>query len=55
MEDLVSKLKDFSKLSFQSKLEIIARGRPTPDLKDLLQTSERKNRSFQKEWYSRKE
>ena len=55
MEDLVSKLRDFSKLSFQSKLEIIARGRPTPDLKDLLQTSERKNRSFQKEWYSRKE
>ena len=55
MEDLVSKLKDFSKLSFQTKLEIIARGRPTPDLKDLLQTSERKNRSFQKEWYSRKE
>ena len=48
-EDL--KLRNFSKLSFQSKVNILKKGRPIPDLKNLLQTTGRKkvNRSFRKE------
>ena len=37
--DIVSQLKNFSTLSFQRKLEIINKGRPTPDLKNLHQTA----------------
>ena len=40
--DIVSQLKDFSTLSFQRKLEIINKGRPTPDLKNLHQTAGKK-------------
>lgn len=35
-EDSISKLKNFSKLDFQSKREVINNGRPTPELKGLL-------------------
>ena len=56
-EDLILKLRNFSKLSFQSKSNILEKGRPIPDLKKMLQTTRRKkvNRSFHKEWYTRKE
>ena len=54
MEDYISKIKQFSKLDFQSKQEVIIKGRPTPELKGLLQTSGQKSRSFQTEWYTRK-
>ena len=56
-EDLILKLRNFSKLSFQSKVNILKKGRPIPDLKNLLQTTGRKkvNRYFHKEWYTRKE
>ena len=46
MEDSISNLRDFFELSFQSKLEVIAKRRQTPDLKDLLQALLRNNRSF---------
>ena len=51
------KLRNFSKLNFQTKVNILKKGRPIPDLKNLLQTTGRKkvNRSFHKEWYTRKE
>ena len=56
-KELISKLRNFSKLSFQSKVKISKKGRPIPDLKNLLQTTGRKkvNRSFHKEWHTRKE
>ena len=56
-EDLILKLRKFSKLSFQSKVNILKKVWPIPDLKNLLQTTGRKkvNRSFHKEWYTRKE
>ena len=56
-EDLILNLRNFSKLSFQSKVNILKKGRPIPDLKNLLQTTKRKkiNPSFHKEWYTRKE
>ena len=41
--DIVSQLKDFSTLSFQRKLEIINKGRSTPDLKNLHQTAGKNN------------
>ena len=41
-EDLILKLRNFSKLSFQSKVNILKKGRPIPDLKNLLQTTGRK-------------
>ena len=40
MEDFIAKLKQFSKLDFQSKREMINNGRPMPELKGLLQTTE---------------
>ena len=60
MEDLISKLRRFSKLDFQSKQELINTGRPTPELRGLLQTTGVGNRrettrSFQTDWYSRKD
>ncbi|XP_061775076.1 zinc finger MYM-type protein 1-like isoform X1 [Nerophis ophidion] len=54
MEDYISKIKQFSKLDFQSKQEVIIKGRPTPELKGLLQTSEQETRTFQTAWYTRK-
>lgn len=56
-EDLVFKLRDFSKPSFQSKVEVINKGRPVPDLKGLHQTTGQKKitRNFQRDWYSKKE
>jgi len=36
-EDYISKLKNVSKLDFQSKVDMINTGRPTPELKGLLQ------------------
>ena len=56
-EDLVLRLRNFSKLSFQSKVDILKKGKPISDLKNLHRTSERKkiNRSFCKEWYTRQE
>ena len=56
-EDVILKLRNFSTLSFQSKVNILKKGRPIPDLKNFLQITGRKkvNRSFHKEWYTRKE
>ncbi|XP_005161614.3 zinc finger MYM-type protein 1 isoform X3 [Danio rerio] len=43
-------------LDFQSKHEVIKDGRPMPELKDLLQTTGQKiTRSFQRDWYDRKD
>ena len=55
--DIVSQLKDFSALSFQRKLEIINKGRPTPDLKNLHQTAGKNKiiRCFQRSCYAKKE
>uniref|UniRef100_A0A3P9K3W7 Zinc finger MYM-type protein 1 n=1 Tax=Oryzias latipes TaxID=8090 RepID=A0A3P9K3W7_ORYLA len=54
MEDYISNLRNFSKLDFQSKQEIILKGRLTANLR-ILQTTGQKNRSFQAEWYRRKD
>uniref|UniRef100_A0A8C5PKG8 Zinc finger MYM-type protein 1 n=1 Tax=Leptobrachium leishanense TaxID=445787 RepID=A0A8C5PKG8_9ANUR len=56
MEKPLNNLK-FSKLDFQSKLRVIKNGRPMPALKDLLQKKGQKSarRSFQMEWYQRKD
>ncbi|XP_028677925.1 zinc finger MYM-type protein 1 isoform X1 [Erpetoichthys calabaricus] len=55
-ESYISKLKNFSKMDFKSKQEVINNRRPTPELKGLLQTKGQKaNRSFQTEWYTRKD
>ncbi|XP_061925575.1 zinc finger MYM-type protein 1-like isoform X1 [Entelurus aequoreus] len=54
MEDYISKIKHFSKLDFQSKQDVIIKGRPMPKLKGLHQTSGQKTRSFQTVWYTRK-
>lgn len=41
-------------LDFQSKWDLINKGRPTPEIKDLLQTSVRKiNRSFQTQYFGK--
>ena len=55
--DIVSQLKDFSTLSFQRKLEIMNKGRPTPDLKNLHQTAGKNKiiRCFQRSCYAKKE
>lgn len=54
--DVISRLKNFSKLDFQSKHEVINDGRPMPELKDLLQrTGQKITRSFQRDWYDRKD
>jgi len=37
-EDYISELKHVSKLDFQSKVDVINTGRPTPELKGLLLT-----------------
>src|SRR4029434_8688957 len=42
MEDFIAKLKQFSKLDFQSQREIINNGRPMPELKSMLQTTGQK-------------
>ena len=42
MEDFIAKLKQFSKLDFQSKREMINNGRPMPELKCLLQVTGQK-------------
>nr|XP_032833154.1 zinc finger MYM-type protein 1-like isoform X4 [Petromyzon marinus] len=56
MENVISNLKKFSKLDFQSQLAVINNGRPMPELEDLLQTKGQKiTRSFQMEWYQRKD
>lgn len=47
---------NFAKLDFQSKKEIIARGRPTPALANLHQQKGQKSvLSFQTDWYKRKD
>ena len=47
MEDFIAKLKQFSKLDFQSKREMTNDGRPMPELKGLLQmTGQKIIRSF---------
>ena len=49
-------VRNFSKLDFQSKQQVVSNGRPMPALKDMLQTSGQKvTRSFSMEWYSRKD
>ena len=55
--DIVSQLKNFSTLSFQRKLEIINKGRPTPDFKNLHQTAGKNKiiRCFQRSWSAKKE
>ncbi|XP_060768562.1 zinc finger MYM-type protein 1 [Neoarius graeffei] len=48
MEDVIAQLKGFSKLDLQGKRDVIKNGRPTPELKELLQRTEQKiTRSFQ--------
>src|SRR4029434_294853 len=42
MEDLIAKLKQFSKLDFQSKREMIINGRPMSELKGMLQATGQK-------------
>ena len=42
MEDFIAKLKQFSKLDFQSKREMINNGRPMPELKGMLQATGKK-------------
>ena len=55
MEDYICKLRKFANLDFQSKQEVITKGRPTPELRGLLQTTGKNvTRSFQTEWYTRK-
>ena len=56
-EDLILKQINFSKLSFQSKANILMKGRPIQDQKNLLYTTRRKkvNCFFRNEWYTRKE
>ena len=41
-EDFIVKLKQFSKLDFQSKREMINNGRPMPELKGMLQATGQK-------------
>lgn len=55
--DVIAKLRAFSKLDLQGKKDVIKNGRPTPELKDLLQVTgqRRTTRSFQSEWYNRKD
>ncbi|XP_053556836.1 zinc finger MYM-type protein 1-like [Bombina bombina] len=48
-------LKNFSRLDFQAKREVINNGRPMPELKELVQPQKNITRSFQTEWYQRKE
>ncbi|XP_061890993.1 uncharacterized protein LOC133641128 [Entelurus aequoreus] len=59
LSDLISKIRNFSRLNRQSKQEVINAGRPTPELPDLIQTrvvrGQKLMRSFQKDWYTRKE
>ncbi|XP_053550665.1 zinc finger MYM-type protein 1-like isoform X2 [Bombina bombina] len=47
--------RNFSRLNFQAKLEVINNGRPIPELKDLLQQQKNITRPFQTEWYQKKE
>ena len=56
-EDLISKLRDFSKLGFQRKVEVLKAGRPIPELRELHQLIRQKKitRTFQKDWYTKKE
>src|SRR4029434_2107021 len=42
MEDFIAKLKQFSKLDFQSKREMIHNGRPMLELKGMLQATGQK-------------
>ena len=42
IEDFIAKLKQFSKLDFQSKREMINNGRPMPELKGMLQATGQK-------------
>ena len=54
--DSIAKLRNFSKLDFQSEKEIINYGRPMPELNGLLQTTGQKvTQSFQTEWSRRKD
>ena len=53
---IIVRLKGFNKLDYQQKLLIIRQGRPTPPLRDLHQRKGQKIvRSFQPDWYARKE
>lgn len=47
--------KTFSKLNFQSQQKVISEGRPTPELKGLIQATGETSRSFQIEWYKQKD
>ncbi|KAL6110043.1 uncharacterized protein ACO6RY_19205 [Pungitius sinensis] len=56
MDVSISKLKGFSKLDLRAKREVVANGRPTPELSGLQQaTGQKAARSFQTAWYSRKD
>ncbi|XP_061742423.1 uncharacterized protein LOC133542382 [Nerophis ophidion] len=59
LSDLISEIRNFSKLDRQSKQDVINAGRPTPELPDLIQTcvvrGQKITRSFQKDWYTRKD
>ncbi|XP_049597201.1 zinc finger MYM-type protein 1 [Syngnathus scovelli] len=55
MESYISELKLFSTMDLWSKQEVITKGRPTPELKGLIWTTGLRSRSFQTEWYERKD
>ncbi|XP_053556369.1 zinc finger MYM-type protein 1 [Bombina bombina] len=55
MENTISNLRNFSRLDFPSKIEVIIKGRPMPELKDLVQKDKTMTRTFQMEWYQRKD
>lgn len=53
---LLEKLKQFSRLAFEEKRQLLSDGRPTPELPDLQQRKGQKIvRTFQSEWYKRKD
>ncbi|XP_063061049.1 zinc finger MYM-type protein 1-like [Engraulis encrasicolus] len=54
--DVISQLRGFSKLDSQGKKDVMKHERPTPELKELQQrTGQKITRSFQSEWYNRKD
>nr|XP_049578530.1 synaptotagmin-12 isoform X1 [Syngnathus scovelli] len=51
-EDIIYTLKNFSQLDYQSQLDLIERGRPMPEIRDVPPKT---CRSFRSEWYTRKD
>ena len=54
--DFITKLRSFSKLDFQGKQDVIKNGRPTPELRKLIQEiGQNIIWLFHSEWYNRKD